>query len=69
LLKTRCFFSNGQDLENQIVAWGINSRLQNNGFMKKSNGYLGLGDFYSGRVEVIKGSAYVISRRLRFRWE
>jgi hypothetical protein len=30
--------------------------------MKNSNGTLGLGDFYSGRVEVIKGSALVNSR-------
>jgi hypothetical protein len=28
--------------------------------MKKSNGSLGLGDFYSGRFEVIKSSASVI---------
>jgi hypothetical protein len=35
--------------------------------MKNSNGYVGLSDFYSGRKEVIKGSAFVNSRRLRLR--
>jgi hypothetical protein len=33
--------------------------------MKNSNGNLGLGDFYSGSVEVIKGSAFVNSAEVR----
>jgi hypothetical protein len=55
------FRSNGEHLENQTVAWEINTRFRDNGFTENSTGNLGLGDFYSGRVEVIKGSAFVNS--------
>jgi hypothetical protein len=60
LLNTKCFVVT-VTFKNQTVAWGINRRFRENKFMKYSNGTLGLGDFYSLSVEVIKGSAFVNS--------
>jgi hypothetical protein len=39
----------------------INTKFRNNGFMKNSIGTLGRGDFYEGRVAVIKDNGFVNS--------
>jgi hypothetical protein len=39
----------------------INTRFRDNGFLKNSNGTFGHGDFYEGRVRVIKDSGFVNS--------
>jgi hypothetical protein len=50
-------------LENQTVAWEVTYGFRDNAFVKNSNGILGGGDLYSGRVEVIKWSSFVNSNQ------
>jgi hypothetical protein len=49
-------------LDNQTVAWERIHGFRDNPLMKCSNEILGGCDLYSGRVSVIKGSAFVNSR-------
>jgi hypothetical protein len=43
-------------VENETVAWELTGGFRDKAFMKNMNGTLGNGDFYSGRMAVIKGS-------------
>jgi hypothetical protein len=43
----------------KLLFWELIHGFRDNAFMKHSNGSLGAGDLYQGRVAVIKGSGFV----------
>jgi hypothetical protein len=52
-------------LENRTIAWELRHGFRENVFTKNSNGTLGDGDLYYGRMTVTKDSAFVTSKSSR----